>query len=247
MGLVCLLIGGKGTPLITEVFKTLDYFCLKQGFRCVVVFDEIQRIQAPLRTDVVASIAYAYDYLDNLCFILSGSEMGLFYDILSSPDSPLYGRVYMEIVTRKLKRSEAIDFLYKGFNELGYYVGEDEVLEAVDRLRGVIGWLTYYGYSRVFNGRRLSSIVVDAVELARRELEKFLEYRVSRRYRIVLKALAEGVREWRLLKKAIEDKEGRSISNRVLHDILVQLKKHSIINDKLEYTDPIVKEAAKRL
>ncbi len=237
----------KGIPLITEVFKTIDHFCEKHGFKIVIVFDEIQRLQGPLKTDVVSTIAYSFDYLDNLGFILSGSEMGLFYEILSNPDSPLYGRAYVEVLTRKLSRSESIDFLHRGFSELGFRVGDDEIMEAVDRLDGVIGWLTYYGYSRVVGGRSLDDIVADAVELARKELENFLKYRVSRRYRFVLKALAHGVKEWRPLKKTLEDIEKRSISNRVLHDIIAQLRKHSIINDNLEYTDPIVKEAAKKL
>ncbi|WP_243665768.1 hypothetical protein [Vulcanisaeta sp. JCM 16159] len=55
------------------------------------------------------------------------------------------------------------------------------------------------------------------------------------------------MREWGLLKRRLEDYEGSPISDRVLHDVLTTLKMHSIINEELEFTDPIVKEAARGL
>ena len=70
---------------------------------------------------------------------------------------------------------------------------------------------------------------------------------MSRRYPIVLRLLAKGIRSWSKLKKEIEKIEKREVSDRVLHDILNQLKKHSIINEELKFTDPIVKEAAKTI
>ncbi len=49
------------------------------------------------------------------------------------------------------------------------------------------------------------------------------------------------------MKRGLEDYEGSPISDRVLHDILTTLKRYSIINENLEFTDPIVKEAARGL
>ena len=83
--------------------------------------------------------------------------------------------------------------------------------------------------------------------MARQELENFLKSRASRRYRVVLKLLASGVREWGLLKRRLEDYEGSRISDRVLHDILTALKRHSIIDEDLDFTDPVVREAARGL
>jgi DNA-binding PadR family transcriptional regulator len=70
---------------------------------------------------------------------------------------------------------------------------------------------------------------------------------VSKRYKIVLKLLAEEVREWSLLKRNVEKYEGKEISNRVLYEILQQLKRHSIIDEENNFTDPIYKEAVKLL
>ena len=50
-----------------------------------------------------------------------------------------------------------------------------------------------------------------------------------------------------MLKRMIENYEGSLISDRVLHDILTTLKNHSIIDENLEFTDPIVREAAQAL
>ncbi|WP_054853797.1 hypothetical protein [Vulcanisaeta distributa] len=43
----------------------------------------------------------------------------------------------------------------------------------------------------------------------------------------------------------LEDYEGSPISDRVLHDVLTTLKRYSIIDENLEFTDPIVREAAR--
>jgi len=238
---------GRNRPLLTEVFREIDYFSGREGWKTVIVVDEVQRASGIVKTELMNAISYCFDYMENLTFILSGSEMGLLYSILGNPESPLYGRAYVEVATRKLTRQEAEDFLTKGFEEVGLSVSEEEIAEAVEVLDGIIGWLTYYGYSKYVGGRSLSEIFSEAVKLARRELENFLETRVSRRYRFVLKMLSRNIREWGALKRKLEEYEGRTISDRVLHEILTNLKKHSIINDKLEYTDPVVREAAKQL
>jgi hypothetical protein len=87
----------------------------------------------------------------------------------------------------------------------------------------------------------------DAVELAKQELENFIKLTVSKRYKIVLKLLAEEIKEWNLLKRNVEKYEGKEISNRVLYEILQQLKRHSIIDEENNFTDPIYKEASKLL
>jgi len=246
-GLQVSLSWGRNRPLLTEIFRELDYFALKSNLRIILVFDEVQKLAGVVKEDVRNAIAYAFDYMENLTFILSGSEMGLLYNFLGEPRSPLYGRAYVDVQTRKLSRSESIDFLTKGFRQLNMKVPENEIEEAVDTLNGIIGWLTYYGYSKWTKSRSLQEIKNEAVALARTELLNFIKYRVSKRYPIILKALAKGIREWSELKGYIERIEKREVSDRVIHDIIQQLKKHSIINNNLEYTDPIIKEAAKTL
>jgi len=245
-GLSISISWGGDRPLLSEIFRELDYFALKSDLRVIIVFDEIQRLRGNIKRMVENAIAYAYDHLDNLTFILSGSEVGLLYEMIKDPNSPLYGRAYIPISTRKLSREESLDFLRKGFTELNMKINPPEVEDAVNLLDGIIGWLTYYGYSKYIGGKPLDEIMKDAVQLAKSELKNFLRYRVSKRYYIVLKALSKGVRRWSELKKYLEKIEKREVSDRVLYDILNQLKRNSIINENLEFTDPIIREALKK-
>jgi AAA+ ATPase superfamily predicted ATPase len=234
-------------PLLGELFAALDELGERLGGRIVVVFDEFQRSRGSVGVALHSAIAHSYDFHRNLSFVLTGSEMGVLYGILRNPENPLYGRAYVEIRTRKLSREEALDFLERGFAEAGVRVSASEVERAVEELDGIIGWLAYYGYLRVGGRGDLERVVEEAVELARSELESFLATRVSRRYRLVLKLLAQGVREWGRLKRALEDAEGRELSDRVLHEILHQLRSHSIIDEENNFTDPVVRRAALQL
>ncbi|MGC9136014.1 MAG: AAA family ATPase [Caldivirga sp.] len=246
-GLEISLSWGKNRPLLTELFRELDRASHDAGVRLIIAIDEAQRLGGPLGIEVWDAIAHAYDFLDNLVFILSGSEMGVLSLILGNPRSPLFGRAYAEVTTQRLSHERSLEFLRLGFSEVNVKVDEDELENVVGRLDGIIGWLTYYGYSRSIGSRDLGTIINDAVDMAKQELENFLSLRASRRYRVILKLLASGIREWGLLKRTLESYEGSQVSDRVLHDVLMTLKRHSIIDDSLEFTDPIIKEASKKL
>ncbi|MEM1772079.1 MAG: ATP-binding protein [Ignisphaera sp.] len=239
---------GRDRPLLTQLFTALDKVAEEHGVKVVVVFDELQRAIGSVAVALQNALAYSYDHLRSISFVISGSEMGVVYRFLKDPEAPLYGRAYLEVKTRRLSREEAVEFLEKGFNELNYRVDRGEIDEAVDKLDGVIGWLTYYGYSTVFQGKNLEDVWREAVELARKELENFLEYRVSReRYRRILRLLSSGVREWGRLKAKLEEVEGKPISDRVIYEILYTLRNHSIIDSENKFLDPLAEEAAKTL
>jgi hypothetical protein len=193
------------------------------------------------------AIAYSYDYYRNLSFILTGSEMCVLYDILRNTENPLYGRAFIKIRTRKLRKGKAVNLLEMGFKEVGRDVSQREIDIVVEELDGIIGWLAYYGYLRVSGKGDFEEIKRETVELAKAELENFLKGRVSRRYRLVLRLLTEGVKEWSLLKRGLEKAEGKELSDRVIYEILQQLKAHSIIDEENNFTDPIIKEASKSI
>lgn len=66
--------------------------------------------------------------------------------------------------------------------------------EAADKLGG-IGWLTYYGYLRVHQNKSLDEVWKDALQMARREFENFLNTRTSReRYRRILRLLLQALK-----------------------------------------------------
>jgi len=68
----------------------------------------------------------------------------------------------------------------------------------------------------------------------------------GRRYVLVLKLIAQGVRGWGELKSRLEEAEGRIVSSSVLHNILESLRKLSIV-ENYEFLDPVYREAARML
>lgn len=239
---------GKDKPPLTQILTALDHIAEENGYRIIMVFDEIQRASGVIGSIVQNAIAYAYDHLKNLSFVLSGSEMGVIYHFLKNPDASLYGRAYLEVRTRRLSRYESIDFLEKGFSQLNYRAPREEIEKTVEKLDGIIGWLTYYGYTRISQKKELEDIWREAIEIARKELDNFLIYRISKnRYRLILKLLAQGIREWSKLKTKLEEVEGHKISDRVLYEILCTLKNHSIIDEQNKFLDPLLEEASRTL
>jgi AAA+ ATPase superfamily predicted ATPase len=234
-------------PLLTEILDMLNDFAERVVERLVVVFDEMQSVRGSIGFVLQNALAHSYDFNKNICIVLAGSEMGILYNILQNPGNPLYGRAYVEVRTRKLSYSEAVDFLSKGFAEVGIAISREEIEDVVRELDGIIGWLTYYGYLRSRGLGDLEYIVREAVVLAKKELESFLATRVSNRYRVVLKLLAKGVKEWGKFKDELEKIEKRSVSDRVLHDILRELRRHSIVDENNEFTDPIYRKASLEL
>ncbi|MEM2540538.1 MAG: ATP-binding protein [Candidatus Methanomethylicia archaeon] len=247
-GVTIELSWGDSRPLLSEVFTALNEVGEEEDMKIIIVFDEFQKAFGHASIMLQNVIAYSYDHLRNLSFIVSGSEMGVLYRFFKDPEAPLYGRAYLEVKTRRLTREEVVDFLLRGFEEAGCRVSESEIEEVVSRLDGIIGWLTYYGYLRIMHSRNLEEIWREAVQLAKHELENFLNYRVSRRrYKAVLKLLSQGVRNWSMLKTKLENLEGKIQSDRVLYDILHTLRKHSIIDEQNRFLDPLMEEAARIL
>lgn len=247
-GVTVELSWGNNRPLLSEVFTALNEVGEEENMKIIIVFDEFQKALGHVSVTLQNTIAYSYDHLRSLSFIVSGSEMEVLYRFFKNPEAPLYGRAYLEIKTRRLTKNESIDFLLRGFEEVGCKVSESEIGEVVSRLDGIIGWLTYYGYLKVMHNKGLEEIWREAIELAKHELENFLSYRASKeRYKAVLKLLSQGIRDWSRLRMKLENLEGKTQSERVLYDILHTLKRHSIIDEQNMFLDPLTEEAAKTL
>jgi len=212
----------------------------------VVVLDEAQELRrSKYRFDSI--LAYAYDHLD-IKFIVSGSQIGLLYRFLrvNDPEAPLYGRPYIEVRLGRLSESDSRRFLLEGFKQCGVEVSEGEIEEALRWFDGVIGWLTYFGYSRAVGGEKLPSIVGKASKLALSELEHALKiYGVAeKRYREVLKAVAlTNPAKWAQIKRWVEARLGR-IPNNTLTTIIRNLVDSGFVEKTLDgyvISDPILR------
>ncbi|MGC9048338.1 MAG: hypothetical protein ACP5I6_06785 [Caldisphaera sp.] len=49
----------------------------KKNEKFILIFDEVQFLRLPVSSELKKLIAYAYDNLDNIKFIVFGSEIGM--------------------------------------------------------------------------------------------------------------------------------------------------------------------------
>jgi len=233
---------------IASILDRLQRWASEQGQRIIIAFDEFQEFR-PLPVKLTHMLAYVYDNLPNIVIVVTGSQIGLLYDMLSldDPSSPLYGRPIYEVRLKRLSRDEAIEFLRKGFEQTSIKVEEGFLSKAVEKLDGIIGWLTYFGW-RVSTEHDLSieNVLEKASRQAVNEIEKFLKAsRSERRYKVILKTVAEKPLSWSLIKRALEAREGIEIDDKNFTKLLNQLIKLGFLektNHNYIIPDPILKK-----
>ncbi len=211
--------GREGRVSLSEVLRVLNEWGESRGLNVVVALDEAQELMKLRGINILSVIAHTYDYLRRVTFILTGSKIGLLYRFLrvDDPKSPLYGRAWVEVLLRNLSRDEALDFLIKGFEQVGI-TPKQEVLEyAVSKLNGVIGWLTYFGSLSLRYGLSMETVELTlerASKLALSELMNFLKLRevARQRYINILYITSLTPTTWSEIKRFIELKEGREVS-----------------------------------
>lgn len=212
----------------------------------VVVLDEAQELRrSRYRFDKV--LAYAYDHLD-VKLVVSGSQVGLLHRFLrvDDPEAPLYGRPYIEVRVSRLSEERSRKFLIEGFRQYEVKVHDEEIEEAIKWFDGVIGWLTYFGHSKVVGGEDFQSIVVKASRLALSELEHALKIygTAERRYREVLRAIAFAQpARWAQIKRWVEARTGE-VPNNTLTSMIKNLVDSGFVEKTLEgyvISDPMLK------
>ncbi|WP_243670322.1 ATP-binding protein [Vulcanisaeta sp. JCM 16161] len=127
---------------IARILETIN----NAGRRVVLVLDEAQYLRYST-IGLRPLLAYAYDHLRNITLVLTGSEVGLLNDFLglNDPSSEFYGRYYYVVELRPFDRGRSMEFLRRGFRELGITVDDRVIERAVDELGGIVGWLVYFG------------------------------------------------------------------------------------------------------
>ena len=217
--------------------------------RVIVAFDELQ--EARMLVNLPYLLAYIYDNFKGITVIATGSEVGVVYDVLRLEDSesPLYRRAIGEVRLRRLSREESAEFLSEGFDQLSVSVSRSLIDEIIDHVDGIIGWLTYYGWSiAVQRERDLSRIREMASLQAVAEVRRFLE-RSRERYYHILKAIALGLNRWSEVKGYLEAKEGMEIDDSTFNTLLKTLVKLGFVERKdggYLIADPLVAYAVRR-
>jgi len=243
------------TASITGIIEAIERWAEESGKRFVVVFDEAQYLRYS-RINFRSLIAYIYDNLPKITLILTGSEVGLVYDLLKAnrPESELYGRYFYEITLGRLPRDKSIEFLERGFLENNITPPRSLLEEAVNVFDGIIGWLVYFGricLDRGFSRDAVRETLSIGANLVAKELDEL--YQRSKRYKYVLEAIAQGLNTWSKIKRYIVATELKPVHDSALSQILLALQKMGIIEKKLgetselEYriTDPVIEYAVR--
>ncbi len=192
-------------------------------------------------------LAYMFDNLDAK-MIISAPEVGLLYRFLrlEDPEAPLYGRAYSEVRMAPLAREKAREFLVRGFQQNHVKLDEQAIEDALEKFDGVIGWLTYFGYSAAVGGASVEKIYDMASALAVNELKKALKLYANGepRYREALRTIATlGSASWSEVKRGVEARLG-SITDSAVSNVLKNLVDSGFVKkdtDKYVIADPVLR------
>ena len=194
----------------------------------IVVLDEAQELVKARGFNVLPVLAYAYDNLRRVRFIISGSKMGLLYRFLRvrDPESPLFGRAMGIVELSPFTREQAVEFLKRGFEELG--IGFNDFDKVYEVLGGIPGWLTYFGikyYEYRDLERAIGETVSYATALIRQEFENLLADKPAARdrYLTIMRIIARECAGWSEIKRGLEAEFGVEIGDSRISDYLRQL------------------------
>ena len=142
---------GRGRPSLHRVLEALNQWGESEDGDVVVVLDEAQELAKLRGASLLPVLAYSYDNLPRLKFVVTGSKEGMLYRFLKLNDaeSPLYGRYAPRVEVKPLPRRLAVEYLRRGFEAAGVRVSAEVVERAVDELDGIIGWLAHFGLTAV--------------------------------------------------------------------------------------------------
>lgn len=243
---------------IGYLLKSFGDSAAEDGKKFVFVLDEAQEFGKLGGYNLLGELHFLYERAENVKVVVTGSQFGFLHRFLklNDPNSPLYGRMYAEVKMGRLDKRKSLEFLRKGFEQLGW-MPDDEILEeAVNNVDGIIGWLVFIGYEAKKHGkldkRLLKEILDNAAKLAARELENFLMYRSEARdrYLAILAMLAKSPSRWSEIKNRLETLKGESISPKVVSNLLKNLQDANIIrktDEVYEISDPLLKHAINKI
>ncbi|MBO3841666.1 MAG: ATP-binding protein [Candidatus Brockarchaeota archaeon] len=240
---------------LTELFQTVDQWAGKEESRVIMAFDEAQILRLYKgggKSDFRSLFAYCYDNLHSITIVLTGSEVGLLFEFLGLDESksPLYGRYAETITLKPFDNQTSRKFLIEGFKEYGVKPPEEFVDKAVEKLDGIVGWLTYLGNKSIkegFSSATIDAVMEEASRIVETEIRK-LEV-LSKYYLLTLRAIANGSASWTEIKRTVEAWAGIPLTNAQITRTLEKLIEMGFIEKKenlYAIIDPLVKFTVKR-
>ena len=200
-----------GISLTTEPsIPKAERFIRRRG-KVHLFIDEAQYANS---LEIAKALSYIYDRLPNVQTIISGSEIRLINEVLGVENSshPLYGRRVELIELKRLTKDKSLEFLKLGFKQPHKRVPNNELKEVVERLDGLIGWLTLYGYERAIanNEKPLERVESIAIGIVEGELKQLLKDKRNKRLYLSILKYANN-RRWKELLSVVRDEIGDPI------------------------------------
>ncbi|MBN2542819.1 ATP-binding protein [bacterium] len=228
-----------------SIYQIDDLWDFLKKNKVILTIDEAQLLAGSGVENLIASI-----YDDTKCkLLITGSEVGVLEKFLGEKDahSPLFGRAYRIIDMPKLDSKKTQNFLTEGFSQINQKITNEQLEKATSILNGIIGWLTYLGYSSVDNkfDKALEITLNKGIELVKAEFDNFLSSRLKakNRYKFIMEAVAKSFNSWSQIKDYLEFKIGYKVTDSRFNNYLVNLTNYSFLSkDNRSYliTDPIV-------
>ncbi|MFA4701688.1 AAA family ATPase [Pyrococcus kukulkanii] len=238
---------------LKDKFDLIDVFAeLNKIGKVIVAFDEAQYLRFA-NEDLTKFFAWVLDALQNIILVFTGSQVGVLEKFLRLYDgsSPLFGRYNVRIVLPRFNPSESLEFLERGFKEVGMDVREEELLSAIKTLNGIPGWLVHYGVFRVDGLTHEEAIERVLEEAMTYVISEFKELsKLSPRYEEIMKVVAElsegsgGVKFEEIRKKTkINPRSLRNYINRLIDYGFLEPTGHG----RYRIPDPVMFRVFKRL
>lgn len=176
--------------------------------RILILMDEAQWLRNPRK--VSSLLAHIYDYhYDNCTVVITGSEVGVMKSIIEpSSKSPLYGRAMTTMEIERWRQSESIGFLKAGCEQSKLRYKDEELSSVVDRLDGIPGWLTLFGYNYSSSPKSadasLNKTLKEASRIVKDELENASKFSVGwGRQLLILREIAKGKQSFTEIGKSL--------------------------------------------
>lgn len=220
---------------------------LKRVGRLIILVDEAQWLHNPLRVNML--LAYLYDtYHDKITFVITGSMVGVMKSIVDpGARSPLYGRAITKMEIKRWGSSVSIGFLKSGTKEVGLEMDDKTGVAIEEKLDGMPGWLTLFGYNyaHIKNpNSALTETIKEAKKIVSDEMKSISELGLGlvRLQKILQELAKEPMRFTELL-------DSTGFSNAVLSRHINTLERLGYAeknkNDEYLISDPILAEFIK--
>ncbi|WP_054857801.1 ATP-binding protein [Vulcanisaeta sp. JCM 16159] len=244
------IIGSAGITLSrgSRVFNGLLELLLSIDEDTVIGIDEVQELSR-VSGQFLKILGNVFASNPRVSFVFTGSYVGLVKALLRpSPESPLYGRPPVEVRLRSFSDELSREFLRRGFNELGIQFHAFDTV--INRLDGVIGWLTLFGNYHGVRGLgiedSLRETVNEGVKIMISELEHFLEDKANKALYLAILSALRFVNRWKDIKFAVTARLGREFGDREFVNALNALINYNFVERVREgeyrLIDPMLRE-----